>query len=82
MKLSKHFIHRWRERVGKPVPTTEEMEGMLNESVMLQRQRDTFTPRGRRINILALYWVIDENLILKVDEKKAIVVTVLTPDMA
>lgn len=81
MKLSKHFIDRWEERVKKPLPTTEEIQGMVNDSLFLQRSRDFFTARGRPVKILALYWVVDENIILKVDEKTATAVTVLTPDM-
>lgn len=80
MKLSKHFIDRWRERVKTPVPTAKEVEGMINESLLLQRHRDVYTPRGRHIRILALYWMIDEGLIVKIDEKVNVAVTVLTSD--
>lgn len=81
MRLSKHFIERWQERLSTPVPSGREIEGMVNESVLLQRQRDLFTPRGRRIRVLATYWVTAEKIVLKVDEKNATVVTVLTEDM-
>jgi len=81
MKISKHFCDRWQERVKRPVPTAKEIGDMVNEAVLLQRYRDVFTPRGRRITILALYWSVDESLILKVDEKSGVAVTVLTADM-
>lgn len=80
MKLSKHFIDRWRERVKKPVPEAGDVESMMNEAVYLQRSRDFFTPRGVRVRVMGLYWVPHENLVLKVDEKSNMAVTVLTAD--
>ncbi|MBW2642802.1 MAG: hypothetical protein JRC89_05380 [Deltaproteobacteria bacterium] len=80
MKLSKHFIDRWCERVGKAVPDSSEVEAMINDAIYLQRGRDFFTPRGIRVRILGLYWVPHENLVLKVDEKNSLAVTVLTAD--
>lgn len=53
----------------------------MNDAVFLQRCRDFFTPRGIRVRVLALYWVAHENIILKIDEKKNVAVTVLTPNM-
>ena len=81
MKLSKHFIDRWIERVKTPVPGPSDIEGMMNEAIYLQRCRDFFTSRGIRTRILGLYWVVPENLILKIDEKNNIAVTVLTSDI-
>ena len=81
MKLSKHFQDRWRERVKRPLPTTKEIDDMVNEALLLQRYRDVYTPRGRRITILELYWVADKGLVLKVNKKADIAVTVLTSDM-
>jgi len=75
------FIERWGERLNSPVPSGREVEDMINESVLLQRHRDVFTPRGRRVRILAAYWVTAENIVLKIDERSATVVTVLTQDM-
>jgi len=80
MKLSKHFIDRWTERVKKPVPESSEVDAMINDAVYLQRCRDFFTPRGIRVRVLGLYWVPHENLVLKVDEKNSLAVTVLTAD--
>lgn len=80
MKLSKHFLERWRERVRRKAPEASEVEEMINDAVYLQRCRDFFTPRGVRVRVLGLYWVPHENLILKVDDKSNMAVTVLTPD--
>lgn len=80
MRLSKHFIERWRERVGRNAPEASEVEEMINDAIYLQRCRDFFTSRGVRVRVLGLYWVPHENLIIKVDDKRSLVVTVLTPD--
>jgi hypothetical protein len=80
MKMSKHFIERWRERVHRKPPTVSEIEEMVNDAVYLQRGRDLFTPRGVRLRVMGLYWVIPENIIIKIDEKKCLAVTVITPD--
>jgi len=82
VKLSQHFLDRWRERVKRPVPDSAEVENMVNEGIYLQRCRDFFTPRGIRVRIMGLYWVPHENLVLKIDDKTNKAVTVLTPDMA
>jgi len=81
IKLSKHFQERWHERVKKPVPSAGEMADMLNEALLLQRYRNVYTPRGRSIRVLALYWIVDGSLIVKIDERENVAVTVLTPNM-
>ena len=81
MKLSRHFRDRWKERVNKPIPTSKEIEGMVDGAVFIQRCRDLFTARGMRQRILSVYWVTDQGIIIKLDEKTGVVVTVLTPDM-
>lgn len=65
MKLSKHFIDRWLERVKTPVPDAEQIDDMVNDAVYLQRCRDFFTPRGIRVRVMGLYRAV----------------TVLTPNM-
>ena len=82
MKLSVHFQERWKERVGKPLPTPEKMEELIDGALYLQRCRDLFTARGLRRRILSVYWVTDQGLIIKLDEKLGVAVTVLTADMA
>ncbi len=81
MKLSKHFRNRWKERVKKPIPTPKEIEEMVDGALFLQRCKDLFTARGIRQRILAMYWITDQGIILKLDEKTGTAVTVLTSDM-
>lgn len=81
MKLSKHFRERWKERVKKPIPTPKEIEEMIDGALFLQRCRDLFTARGIRQRILAAYWIADQGLIIKMDDKTCTAVTVMTADM-
>ena len=82
MLSTMHFRERWIERVGLALPTPDEIETMLSESVVVQEQRDLFSPRGRRYRILAAYWNPVRRLILKVDHESNKTVTVLTPELA
>jgi len=82
MKKSTHFNERWRERVGGRPPAGSRFDDLVNDSVRIQRHRDCYTPRGRRLCVLGLYWNAKRNVVLKVDEKTNTVVTVLTPDAA
>jgi len=82
MKLTRHFEERWAERIGTPVPAPGEVEEMKNDAIFIQRSRDLFTPTGRRYRILALYWLPQENLILKIDERRNVAVTIITPETA
>ena len=79
LRKSKHFNERWRERVGGRPPSVGKIEGLLDESVRLQRHRDVQTPRGRPIKVLAMYWHVKRNIVLKVDTKRGKIVTVLSP---
>ena len=81
MKLSKHFRERWKERVKKSIPAAKEIEDMVDGAIFLQRCRDLFTARGNRQRILAAYWITDQNIIIKLDEKTGTAVTVITSDM-
>lgn len=80
LKLSKHFLYRWKERVKKPIPAAKEIDEMVGRGLYLQRCRDLYTARGIKQRILALYWVPDQNFIIKLDEKKGVAVTILTSD--
>ena len=60
-----------------PVPTEREIERLIDEALTLQKHRDTFTTRGRRYRVLAVYWHKGRKVVLKVDEKRNKVVTVL-----
>jgi len=48
------------------------------DTKFLQKCRDLYTTRGRKYRVLALYWIRDLNIIIKVDEKKNVAVSVMT----
>jgi hypothetical protein len=81
MKLSKHFIKRWEERVGQPLPAPKEIKRMIRCAIWLQKDQVLYSTKGLRYKIPALYWVPDKNIVLKVDEKTKTVMTVITPDI-
>jgi len=80
LQLSRHFRERWEERVGEPVPSPEEVEKMVrrHDTRWLQKCRDLYTTRGRKYRVLALYWIRDRNVVIKVDEKNDVAVSVMT----
>lgn len=77
-----HFKERWQERVSEILPSVEELNEAISESVRLQPQRDLFTPRGRRYRVLAIYWNPKRKIVFKVDHKECKAVTVLAPATA
>ena len=84
MRLSRHFCERWEERIGGPVPPPEEVEEMVrrHDTKWLQKCRNLYTSRGRPYRVLALYWIRDRNIIIKVDEKRNRAVSVMIQNQA
>jgi len=80
MRLSKHFIQRWEERVQQPIPTPADIKRMLKHAIWLQKDNVFFSGKNR-YKTPALYWVPDKNIVLKIDEKSKTVMTVITRDM-
>jgi len=78
LHLTKHFKERWEERVGGAAPEPEDVETMIADAIELQKFRNAYTPRGRRLTILALYWVPERGVVVKVNEKTRQAVTVVT----
>lgn len=86
MELSRHFEERWLERVGSEMPTRRGLGKILKQANLIQPYREAYTPRGRRITFLALYWHPGLNLVIKAARagkggKGGLrLVTVLTPE--
>ena len=78
LRLTEHFREQWKKRGAGPVPGVKEVEEMIAGSISLQRDRDVYTPRGRRFKVLALYWCTEKDVVFKVDEKRNTVVTVIS----
>ena len=81
MRVSTHFKERWAERVGGRAPSAHVLARLMKESVLLQSPRVLFTPRGRRYQVMGLYWHPGRELVIKVDGSSQVAVTVLTPKL-
>lgn len=80
LRLSKHFMRRWEERVGSCPPGCADVIRMIEGSVILQKYEELFTVRGFRKRIPALYWYPQQDIVFKVDESLRCVMTVLSPE--
>ena len=78
--FTEHARERWEERIGGALPSNLEIEGIIEESVVLQKFRLAYTPRGMPLGFLAVYWNVQRGIALKVDERCGKVVTVLGPN--
>lgn len=67
--LTMEFEKKWLENIGAPLPTSNEIDQMINESIIVQKQMDLFTSRGRPCRILAIYWHPERDVVFKVDHK-------------
>ena len=72
-----HARDRWEERIGGALPSNQDIERIIAESVVLQKFRRAYTSRGRSIVFLSVYWNVRLGVVLKVDEEARKVVTVL-----
>ena len=72
-----HARERWEERIGGEMPSSLEIENIIEESVVLQKFRRAYTARGMPMVFLSVYWNVRRGLVMKVDEKCGKIVTVL-----
>ena len=77
-KLSRNFEEKWLENIGSPLPTSNEIDRMIKESIIVQKQRDLFTSRGRLYRVLAICWHPGRDVVFKVDHKRRKVVTLIS----
>ena len=77
-KLSGNFEKKWLENIGPPLPTPDEIDQMINESIIVQKQMDLFTSRGLFYRVLGMYWHPEREIVFKVDHKKRKVVMLIT----
>ena len=68
-ELSSGFTKNWLENIGPLLPTSNEINQMINESIIVQKQRDLFTSRGRLYRVLGIYWHPEREIVFKVDHK-------------
>jgi len=75
--FTEHARERWEERIGGELPSMLEIEGIIEESVVLQKFRLAYTPRGIPLVFLSVYWNAHRSIVMKIDERCGKVVTVL-----
>ena len=75
--FTEHARERWEERIGGALPSNLEIEGIIEESGVLQKFRLAYTPRGMPLVFLAVYWHTARGIVMKIDEKCGKIVTVL-----
>ena len=72
-----HARERWEERIGGALPSNQDIERIIGESIVLQKFRRAFTSRGTPLVFLSIYWNVRRGVVMKVDEEAGKVVTVL-----
>ena len=78
MQLSEHFKARWLERVGDPIPSPEEVAGIVKASKYVNWCKDFVDPRtGRKFRMLAIYVDHARGIAIKVDTINGVAVTVI-----
>ncbi len=78
LKLSKHFIDNWRERVSANAPNPEAVNDIIKASVRVQKGREAGT-RFSYIKTLTVYCHFGLNITLTVDHFTQTVVSVYSP---
>lgn len=79
IELSRHFVERWRERVGSE-PSPRMVMDIIRDpgTVVVQRGRDLQVPwSGRMFRQAAIYWSPALDVVIKVDEVRKRAITVL-----
>lgn len=79
IELSRHFVERWRERVGSE-PSARMITDIIRDpgTVVVQRGRDLQVPwSGRMFRQAAIYWSPALDVVIKVDEVRKRAITVL-----
>nr|WP_319491829.1 hypothetical protein [uncultured Desulfobacter sp.] len=79
LKLSKHFVDNWQDRVGR-VPSVAKLRRILRQSVRIQKGRQIYG-RSAWIKTLSIYWHPELHVIITVDNYKDTAVSVYSEDM-
>jgi len=82
LALTTKFKKEWRNRVGGRVPSVDEIKRMIRESVFLQKGMPYALINGKIYYKPGLYWHIEEEVVLKIDEENMTVISVFSPRLA
>ena len=77
IRLSRHFVNNWKMRVGGD-PDPAEITRMLADSIRVQPCRNLQRLNGELYRQLAIYWIPERDIIIKVDDFYGTAVTVMT----
>ena len=66
MRLTRHFINNWYERVGNH-PTEAMIRGIIINSIRVQKGKKLRKLNGLPFTTLTIYWHPDLKLILQID---------------
>lgn len=79
IRLSKHFMEKWRERLGTEPDPRAVMDIIRDPgTVIVQRCRNLQMPAtGEHYRQAAIYWNAALGMVLKVDEFRGVAITVL-----
>jgi len=75
LKLSKHFVDNWRERVSAEAPNHEEVHDIIRTSVRVQKGREGKS-RFSYIKTLTVYCHFGLNITITVDHFTQTIVSV------
>ena len=78
LKLSKHFIDNWRDRVSSDTPSSEKVNDIIKSSVRVQKGREGKS-RFSYIKTLTVYCHFGLNITITVDHFTQTVVSVYSP---
>lgn len=78
MRFSKHFLKNWTRRMGIELPTEQEFERLIRESVLVQSQKILELGNGFRHRGLAIYWHPVKSFVAKIDHMEDMAVSVLS----
>ena len=76
LRITKHFISRWVQRVAPSIPTPEQIGALVAEADKVQPHRRLYDARGFPVTVLARYWHPGRGVVVVVDEFEAAAVTV------
>ena len=76
LKLSKHFVDNWRERVSSTAPSPEKVDDIIKSSVRVLKGRKAI---GTYIKTLTVYCHFGLNITITVDHFTQTVVSVYSP---
>lgn len=79
MKLSRHFIEKWKDLISESV-SEEDICELKAGSICVQKGQTIYRGRGDYFVVPAIFWNFAKRLMIKVDEKNDVAITVYTAD--